>query len=672
MNGMIERTRFQSFTEEAEPERAAERLAALRQRLRAAGVAAFVLTRSDPWQNEYLRACDERLAWLTGFTGSAGLVVVFADETRKAALFVDGRYTLQARRQVREDLFEILQVPETRPAEWLAARLAREDEDDATEGAGAALPQRPEEPQPERAAGDAVPVVAELPAGEGPRVGFDPWLMSDRQASRWEKTLRRRAGARLVPMLPDPVDAIWRERPAAPRASFFLQPDELAGRTVAEKLEIVRARLAERRVTAALITLADSVSWLFNLRGADIPHTPVALAFAWVPISGPALVFAEPEKVTGSVRAALREVAEFVPLEKLEERLRQAAQEGARVLVDREHAARHLVSLIEAAGAEIVGGEDPCLLPKATKTEAEQAGMRAAHVRDGVALCRFLAWLAREAPKGGVDEIGAVAALEKFRIETAEAMGEPLFDISFDTISGTGPNGAIVHYRVTRQSCRRLVPGELYLVDSGGQYRDGTTDVTRTVFIGGRGLRPRPEMVRHFTLVLKGMIALSMVRFPEGTSGANLDVLARRALWAAGLDYDHGTGHGVGAFLCVHEGPQRIARTANVAFRPGMITSNEPGYYREGHYGIRIENLVLCRPAERREGEERAMLSFETLTLAPIDRRLIDPALLEREERAWLDAYHARVLQEVGPHLARLDPEAARWLEEACAPLDAD
>ncbi len=654
-------TRFQSFVDEAEPERAGERLARLRTRLRAAGIAAFVLARTDPWQNEYLRACDERLAWLTGFTGSAGLLVVFADETRKAALFVDGRYTLQARQQVRKALFEILQVPEMKPAEWLAGQLA---------GSGRAG---------EAVSSASVPSAANDHGGGmatadeealALRVGFDPWLMSDRQVQRWRKVLKRQAGVAFVPLVPNPVDAIWRERPAPPDAPFFLHPERLAGMSVAEKLTRVRKTLVEKRATAALVTLADSTSWLFNIRGRDIPHTPVALAFALVPLEGPALLFADPAKVTADVRDALGGLVEIVPLSALESRLQElAAEDSLRVLVDRGHAAHRLVALLEEAGAAIVGGEDPCLLPKAMKTAAEQAGMRKAHLRDGVALCRFLAWLDRVAAGGGEDEISAVAALERFRIETAEAMGEPLFDIAFDTISGAGPNGAIVHYRVTRESCRPLVPGELYLVDSGGQYRDGTTDVTRTVFIGPPEMEPASAMRRHFTLVLKGMIALSMVRFPEGTSGANLDVLARRALWSAGLDYDHGTGHGVGAFLSVHEGPQRIARTGATAFRPGMITSNEPGYYREGHYGIRIENLVLCRPAERREGEERAMLSFETLTLAPIDRRLVDPALLTAEERDWLNAYHARVLNEVGPHLAKLDEEAARWLEAACAPI---
>ncbi|HHN72977.1 MAG TPA: aminopeptidase P family protein, partial [Thermopetrobacter sp.] len=442
------------------------------------------------------------------------------------------------------------------------------------------------------------------------------------------------------------------------------------GRPVAEKLEMVREALSERRAEAALITLADSVSWLFNIRGRDIPHTPVAPAFAWVPREGPAHLFAAPEKVTEEVRAALREVARVAPLAELEARLAQLAGDaGRRVLVDRHHAAARLVEILEAAGATIVGGEDPCLRPKAEKTAAEQAGMRAAHLRDGVALCRFLAWLEGAAARGAVDEIAAVAKLEALRMETAEAMGSRLEDISFDTISGAGPHGAIVHYRVTTASNRPLRPGELYLVDSGGQYRDGTTDVTRTVFVGGPEVRPTAAQRRHFTLVLKGMIALSMVRFPEGTTGANLDVLARRALWAQGLDYDHGTGHGVGAFLSVHEGPQRIARSGSVPLRPGMITSNEPGYYREGHYGIRIENLILCRPAEKRPGEERAMLWFETLTLAPVERRLIAVEMLTAEERAWLDAYHATVLRRLAPHLARLDTAALAWLEKACAPL---
>ncbi len=619
----IERTRFQSFVDDAEPEKAEERLAALREWMSAEGFDAFVLPRSDAWQNEYLRACDERLKWLTGFTGSAGLLVVLADE---ATLFVDGRYTLQARQQVRGDLFEILQVPNVRPHEWLAERLA-----------------------------------------DSAQVAFDPWLMTKAQVGRWRKALGKGKIA-FEAVWADPVDALWTERPSEPENPIFLQPQALAGRSVAEKLNDVHSAIAECGATHALITLTDSVSWLFNIRGRDIPHTPVVLAFALVPLQRRACLFIAPHKVPEDVRQVLSDHVEFLEPDELEKEI-AALPHGARVLLDPTHAAAALHILLEKAGASVIEKEDPCLLPKACKTEAEQAGMRAAHLRDGVALCRFLAWLDRKAANGGEDEISAVAALERFRIETAEALGAPLFDIYFDTISGAGPNGAIVHYRVTRESCRPLVPGELYLVDSGGQYRDGTTDVTRTVFIGPPEMAPSPEMRRHFTLVLKGMIALSRIRFPEGTSGAQLDVLARQALWQCGLDYDHGTGHGVGAFLSVHEGPQRISKGGDVALRPGMIISNEPGYYREGHYGIRIENLILCRPAERRDGEERPMLSFETLTLAPIDRRLVNVALLSSDEQEWLNAYHSRVLNDVGTHLEKLDRDAAAWLAEACAPV---
>ena len=624
MSCRIKRTRFQSFVDDAEPEKAKERLDALRAWMRAEKVDAFVLPRSDAWQNEYLRACDERLKWLTGFTGSAGLLVVLAKE---AALFVDGRYTIQARQQVRDDLFEILQVPHVKPQDWLAERLEA-----------------------------------------SARVVFDPWLMTKGQAGRWCKALKKR-GAAFEPVWTNPVDALWADRPPEPDTLIFLQPETLAGRSVSEKLKDVKSALAERQATHALITLTDSISWLFNIRGRDIPHTPVVLAFALVPLQGPARLFIAPQKVPDDVRKALAGHVEILAPDRLKTAIASLPGE-ARVLIDPAHAAEALYLWLEEAGVSVVEGEDPCLMPKACKTEAEQEGMRAAHVRDGVALCRFLAWLEEAAAHGEVDEIDAVAKLEAFRIETAEALGSALFDISFDTISGAGPNGAIVHYRVTCDTVRPLKPGSLYLVDSGGQYLDGTTDVTRTVFIGPPDLMPRPEQKFHFTLVLKGMIALSRIRFPEGTTGAQLDGLARQPLWQHGLDYDHGTGHGVGAFLSVHEGPQRISRGGDVALRPGMITSNEPGYNREGHYGIRIENLILCKKAERREGEERAMLSFETLTMAPIDRRLIEPSLLSAEERAWLDAYHAHVARVILPLLEELgDTSAQEWLKKACAPL---
>ncbi len=616
-------SRFQSFEDGAQPEKARERISGLRRVMAEKGLAAWVLPRTDAWRNEYLRACDERLAWLTGFTGSAGLLVVLADQ---AALFVDGRYTLQAVEQVDTEVVTVLPVADHRPADWLAERLE-----------------------------------------EGGRVGFDPWLMSRVEVRRWRRKVERK-GAMFVPVLPDPVDALWEDRPPPPEGEIFLHPVRFAGMAVAEKLELIRARLVEAGADHVLITGTDSTSWLFNVRGHDIPHTPVVLGWALVPAEGKAELFVEPGKASEEVSDALSDTAFIRPLQALEGRLRELGKGGARVLVDEDHAAEELLRIMEEAGATLIPGRDPCVMPKACKTEAERAGARAAHVRDGAALVRFLCWLETAAADGSVDEISAAVKLEECRIDISERAGEPLFDLSFDTISAAGPHGAIVHYRVTTRSNRPLRPGELYLVDSGGQYRDGTTDVTRTVFIGPSSMLPDAEMRRHYTLVLKGMVALSRVRFPKGTTGANLDVLARQFLWAEGLDYDHGTGHGVGAFLSVHEGPQSISRIGRAEFRPGMITSNEPGFYLEGRYGIRIENLVLCREPSRRAEDEREMMSFETLTLCPVDRRLIDTGLLNPDERAWLDGYHRHVREALSP-LLEGDAETLAWLERACAPL---
>ena len=621
------RSRFQVFESHAEPEKAGERLAALRARMKALGLAAFIVPRSDAFQNEYLPASEERLAWLTGFTGSAGLLIVLPEE---AALFVDGRYTLQAAQQVDADVITVLPIAEHAPHEWLAERLS-----------------------------------------DGDVAGVNPWLLTRAGAERYRKALAKR-GAVLRSVLPDPVEEIWQDRPAPPNAEIFAHPLAHAGRASADKLAEVRRAIAEKGADVALITATDSASWLFNIRSRAIAHNPVVLGFALVPAAEEerARLFLLSPNLANEARDALAEVADIAPLEAISDALKELA--GRRVLVDAQRAAEHLLATLEEAGAEIVTGQDPCLLPKACKNAVEQEGMRRAHVRDGVAMVRFLCWLDEAAADGAVDEIGAAVRLEQFRIDTAEAMGEPLFDLSFGTISAAGAHGAIVHYAVTTETNRRLVPGELYLVDSGGQYMDGTTDITRTVFIGPPEMAPTPEQKRHFTLVLKGMIALSRARFPEGTNGANLDALARQHLWRAGLDYDHGTGHGVGCFLNVHEGPQNISRRGRAAFRPGMITSNEPGYYREGEYGIRIENLILCMQAEVPEGGERPMLGFETITLAPIDRRLTEAAMLSAEERGWLNAYHARVREALLPHLEELDKKAAAWLIRATSPIGAE
>ncbi len=574
--------------------------------------------------------CDERLAWLTGFSGTAGLAVVLAG---RAALFVDGRYTLQAAGQVMGDLFEVVAVHETPAPRWL-----------------------------------------EQAAADGMAVGYDPWLHGKAEIDKLAEAAAR-TGARLVAMEPNPLDEVWEDRPPKPMGAVRVHPERLAGEPAAERRRRIGAALAGEGAgegsgngagegaDAAVLTQPDSIAWLLNIRGADLPHTPVALGFAVLRADGSVALFMEPDKLDGEVRAHLgNEVAVAAP-DRMEAALAELA--GRTVLVDRAACPLWIADRLEGAGATLKWGEDPCLRPKARKNEAELAGARAAHRRDGAAMARFLHWLDEAVAAGEtLTEIDVVTRLEEFRAATGA-----LEDISFDTICGAGPNGAIVHYRVTRETNRTLAPGELLLVDSGGQYRDGTTDITRTIPVGpvAAGLR------RPFTLVLKGMIALSRARWPKGVAGRDLDTFARAALWQAGLDYDHGTGHGVGVYLNVHEGPARISRRGGeVALEPGMILSNEPGCYREGAFGIRIENLVAVTGPSVPEGGERPMLGFETLTLAPIDRRLIDSDLLGPYDAAWLDAYHARVLAEIGAELDREDDAAVLdWLRRACAPLGA-
>jgi Xaa-Pro aminopeptidase len=603
---------FQSFETFAEPARAPERAKRVRALMAEAGVDALLVPRADEHQGEYVPASAERLKWLTGFTGSAGLAVL---TRRAAALFVDGRYTVQARAEADTELFELPDLPRGRVAEWIAAKLAK-----------------------------------------GGTVGFDPWLHTGGEIDRLGEALRPK-GIELKPLARNLVDRAWgRERPAPPIAPLVVHPAEYAGRSAADKIADLQAKLGKDGQDAVVLTLPDSICWLFNIRGADVPHNPVALAFALVPAKGkPELVIA-PEKLTPEVRAHLAPVARLSPPAALKERIAALREAKKRVRLDPETAAHWFVRAL--GGKErVLRGADPCLALKARKNAAEIAGARAAHLRDGAAMVRFLAWLDREAPSGTVDEISAVKRLEAFRRET-----NALREISFDTIAGSGPHGAIVHYRVTETTNRTLQPGELFLVDSGGQYADGTTDITRTVAIG----EPTPEMRERFTLVLKGHIAIATARFPRGVRGIDLDPLARAALWAHGLDYDHGTGHGVGSYLSVHEGPQSISKSGMVALEPGMICSNEPGYYKAGAYGIRIENLVLVREPETLPGADRQTLSFETLTLCPIDRGLVVPAMLSPAERDWLDAYHARVRDSLAP---LVDEETRAWLAQATAKL---
>ncbi|MDV2984305.1 UNVERIFIED_CONTAM: aminopeptidase P family protein [Methylobacteriaceae bacterium AG10] len=603
--------RFQTFDDPSHA-KGPERIEALRAALREIRADGFVVPRADEHQSEYVPANAERLAWLTGFTGSAGLAIVLADE---AALFVDGRYTLQAPEQVETGTITVVPLAESTPEAWLGTHLK-----------------------------------------PGQVLAYDPWLHTPDGVARLERAALK-AGASLRAVPDNLVDAVWAGRPRPPAGRVAAHPDALAGETVPEKLARIRAALAEGGIDLLVVSDPHNLAWAFNLRGADIPHTPLALGYALVPREGRAALYLTSQAVDPDLRAALEPLADLRPRAAFAEDLAGLCTKAARVRLDAATGAAALKDRVEAAGGVADVGADPVTAMKAVKNAAEIAGTRAAHQRDGLAVTRFLAWLDRAAAEG-VSEIAAVEALEDFRSE-----GGLLRDVSFPTISGSGPNGAIVHYRVTRATDRTARPGELFLIDSGAQYADGTTDITRTVAIG----TPTDEMRDRFTRVLKGHIAIARAVFPDGTTGAQIDAFARMSLWEAGLDYDHGTGHGVGAFLSVHEGPQRIAKTGTVALKTGMILSNEPGYYRSRAYGIRIENLILVE-ARTIPGADRPMLGFETLTLAPIDRRLIDPALLGAADTAWLDAYHARVRAALAPDL---DGPTREWLETATRPLGA-
>ena len=607
---------FQSFDALTDPSQGVDRVARLRAHLSGLGLDGFLVPRADEHQGEYVPARAERLRWLTGFTGSAGAALVLRE---RALIFVDGRYTLQAAAQVDTGTFEVESLIDNPPSKWLAAH-----------------------------------------AGEGFALGFDPWLHTVAEVEALRAAVEK-AGGRLVPVEENAVDAIWDDQPAPPAGKVEIQPVGFAGELARDKIARLAADLGDGGATHAVLTDPSSLAWLFNIRGSDVPHTPLALGFAILPAEGLPLLFLSRAKLTIETDAYLTQLATVLEPQELEGRLAGLAASGGRIALDPALAAEKLRMIVEDNGGTVVRLADPARLPRAVKNEAELAGSRAAHRRDGAAMAKFLHWLDAQEP-GAVDEIAAVRALEGFRRRTGEETQMPLRDISFDTISGAGPNGAIVHYRVTTATNRRLEAGELYLVDSGGQYQDGTTDITRTVAIG----RPDEEMRERATLVLKGMIAISTLRFPAGTRGCDIDAIARHALWQKGLDYAHGTGHGVGSFLSVHEGPQRIARTGTQPLMAGMILSNEPGYYKAGGYGIRLENLIVVRPAEPVPGGDIAMHAFETLTLAPFDRRLIRADLLDPAERAWLDAYHARVLEEIGP---MVDGEVLAWLEAATAPL---
>lgn len=584
---------------------AATRLAALRAELARLGVDGLLIPRADEHLGEYVPPSAERLAWISGFTGSAGLAVVLPD---RAVLFTDGRYTLQAERETDPTLWQRAHIGDTPPHAWLANHAP------------------------------------------GARIGYDPWLHS-------EASLARFRGVTLVPLPANPVDAVWRDRPPPPAAPAFPHPESLAGRSAAEKRAEAAAALAAAAEDAAVLADPHAVAWLLNLRGGDLAYTPLCLAMAVLRADGSVALFADPAKFGPAVRAHLGPEVTIAPREALLPALDDFAGRSVRCDPDRTPAA--IPARLRAAGANVTGGEDPTVLPRACKTAAEQAGARAAHRRDAVAMIRFLAWFAAHAPQGGLTETAAAARLLAFRAEAPEFYGE-----SFPAIVGAGEHGAIVHYRAGPATDRPIRPGEPVLIDSGAQYPDGTTDITRTLWVEGAG-DPPADLVERATRVLKGHLALAALRFPEGAAGPHLDAIARAPLWQAGLDYDHGTGHGVGSFLSVHEGPAAFSRTAKpVPLKEGMILSDEPGFYEPGRYGIRIENLLLVQrdPA----AGVKPFLRFETLTLVPYERRLIDPALLTAAERAQLDAYHARVRAEIAP---LLDPATRAWLEAATAPL---
>ncbi|MEX1204681.1 MAG: aminopeptidase P family protein [Dongiaceae bacterium] len=589
----------------------AGRLAALREELRRRGLAGFVVPRADEHQGEYVAPRAERLAWLTGFTGSAGLAAVLDAD---AAIFVDGRYTLQATDQVDTALFAPRHLVEQPLEDWIAERLPK-----------------------------------------GGRLGYDPWLHTADGVARLRRAVEK-AGGELAPCADNPLDAVWTDQPPPPIAPVVPHELRFAGRAAEDKRRALADKLAADGVDAAVLTAPDSIAWLLNIRGADVPRTPLPLGFAILHRDAAVELFIDRRKLVPGLEAHLGNGVAVNPPDAFGTALDRLGAAKRRVLADPSGAAAWVFDRLAAAGAEAVRGDDPCALPKACKNPVELAGARAAHRRDGAAVTRFLAWLG-PAADGGLTEIAAAERLAVLR------RGNELFrDFSFDSISGAGPNGAIVHYRVTPRTDRRLESGQLYLIDSGAQYLDGTTDITRTVAIGA----PTAEMRDRFSRVLKGHIALATARFPKGTTGSQLDTLARTALWQAGLDYDHGTGHGVGSFLGVHEGPHRISKIPNrVPLEPGMIVSNEPGYYKPGAYGIRIENLVTVVKVEV-VGAERPMLGFDTLTLAPIDRNLVDAALMTVEELAWLDSYHARVRETLTP---LLEAGTAEWLAAATAPM---
>jgi Xaa-Pro aminopeptidase len=610
---------FQSYETTASPQNGAPRVTALRKSLVDLQVDGFLVPRADEFQGEYVPACAERLSWLTGFTGSAGMALITPNE---AVVFVDGRYVTQLAQQTDPAIFTPGDLIKEPPADWISKH-----------------------------------------APKSFRLGIDPWLHTGSEVKKLEKALAEINGT-LVFLDTNPLDALWTDRPHPPLGKITIQKHQLSGTLAKDKIANIAADLQARGSDAVLICEPSSVAWAFNIRGNDVPHTPHPLSRAIIHANGKAEIFLDKAKTGIEEEAYLTQISDRRAPENLEDRLKDLAVAKAVIETDPAIAPYALTRLIVEAGGALKDQTDPCSLPRAQKNDTELAGSRAAHLQDGAAMVEFLAWLDSQ-PTATVTEIAASKALEASRRTVGQRMQNPLADISFDTISGAGEHGAVIHYRVTSQTNRTLEAGELFLIDSGGQYRNGTTDITRTVPIGAVGETEK----RFFTLVLKGMIAISQARFPVGTRGVDLDPLARIALWKAGADYGHGTGHGVGSYLSVHEGPQRISRAAMQDLLPGMILSNEPGYYRPGKFGIRIENLIIVKEAELVEGGDQPMLGFETLTFCPIDKRLVLTDLLTRDELQWLDDYHRQTRENLLP---LIDDQAARdWLEQATAPFPA-
>lgn len=602
---------FQTYDVTGGPDYGRKHLPKLRKEMAAAGLDLFLVPHEDEYQNEYLPDCNERLMWISGFTGSAGAAIIGIES---AVMFVDGRYTLQVRQQVDETLFAFTKLEGGGMASWLRDNVKA-----------------------------------------GQTIGFDPRLHSPAALGRIREAVSL-AGGKTKSLDINPIDKAWMNRPPAPLSKVTIQPENLSGKTHATKRSEIGKSIADAGADAALITAPASIAWLLNIRGSDVQCTPLPLSTAIIDQSGPVQLFIAPEKLSDEVLAHFGNEVSVHSEEALIDGLATLA--GKVVIADPNTASAWHVDALKSAGADVKLASDPIALPKAKKNAIEIKGTEAAHIRDGAALVRFLHWLDTDAQSGEVNEIEAATQLERCRrVDTS------LRDLSFESISGAGSNGAVVHYRVNTGTVQTLKRGSLFLIDSGGQYPDGTTDVTRTVPIG----EPTQEMRERFTLVLQGHIALATVRFPTGTTGSNLDALARHPLWQAGLDYDHGTGHGVGVFLGVHEGPQRISKAPNkIALEPGMIVSNEPGYYKTGEYGIRIENLQYVTEPSPITGGERDMLGFANLTWAPLHKALIDKDMLSRAERDYVNDYHAKVMKHIGP---LVEGGVRLWLEEACSPL---